>query len=177
MVERMNGENQQTVDVVDAILGNQAAERVAALRRQKPELGAQLQRYYEAIFEPTEASATQFPLVDRCLVAIRVASHTGSAAVIEWYEKSARAAGADEEQLERASNPGRAWTDETVLGAAMRHADLVTLTPDQTSAADLQRLKAAGLSPAGMLSLAQTIAFVSSQLRLIAGLRALGGGS
>ncbi len=38
----------------------------------------------------------------------------------------------------------------------------------------MQLLKEAGFSPAGILSLSQTIAFVNYQLRLIAGLRAFG---
>jgi uncharacterized protein YciW len=50
----------------------------------------------------------------------------------------------------------------------------VTATPSRADAAHLRALKDAGYSPAGILSLAQTIAFVSYQLRLIAGLRALG---
>ena len=46
--------------------------------------------------------------------------------------------------------------------------------PAAVRPADLRALKDAGYSPAGILSLSQTIAFVSYQLRLIAGLRALG---
>ncbi|MEA2524788.1 MAG: hypothetical protein QOF73_2015, partial [Thermomicrobiales bacterium] len=60
------------------------------------------------------------------------------------------------------------------LGAAMRHADLLTTRPSAAEAAHLQTLKEAGYSPAGVMSLSQVIAFVSYQLRLIAGLRALG---
>jgi uncharacterized protein YciW len=61
------------------------------------------------------------------------------------------------------------------LGAAIRHADLLTTQPSAAQSADLQALKDAGYSPAGIVSLSQTIAFVNYQLRFIAGLRALGG--
>jgi uncharacterized protein YciW len=51
---------------------------------------------------------------------------------------------------------------------------LVTTRPAAAEASHLEALKDIGYSPAGILSLSQTIAFVSYQLRLIAGLRALG---
>jgi uncharacterized protein YciW len=168
---------QHEIDVIDAMLGPEVAAAVAPLRNQKPDNGTQLQRYYDALFDPTDASAAAFSRANRFLVAVRVASHTRSAAVAEWYAGLARAEGVEDDQLERAANVDRAWTDETVLGAAIRHADLVTRAPDQTSADNLDALKEAGISPAGILSLAQTIAFVSYQLRLVAGLRALGGAS
>ena len=76
--------------------------------------------------------------------------------------------------VERAKDVATAWDDGTTLGAAIGRADLVTLRPADTEASDIQLLKDAGLTPAGILSLSQTIAFVAYQLRLIAGLRALG---
>ena len=58
--------------------------------------------------------------------------------------------------------------------AAVRHADLLTKRPADAQASDLQALKDAGFTPAGILSLSQVIAFTNYQLRLIAGLRAFG---
>jgi len=168
---------QHEIDVIDAILGPEVAAAVAPLRSQKPDNAAQLQRYYEALFDPTDTSADALSRADRFLVAVRVASHTGSSAVADWYAALAKAEDVDDDQLERAAAVDRAWTDNTKRGAAMRHADLVTRAPDQTSARDLDLLKEAGFSPGGILSLAQTIAFVSYQLRLIAGLRVMGGAS
>jgi uncharacterized protein YciW len=63
------------------------------------------------------------------------------------------------------------------LGAAIRHADLLTTRPSAAQPSDLQALRDAGYSPAGIVSLSQTIAFVSYQLRFIAGLRAFGAAS
>lgn len=160
-------------DAIDAMLGADAA-RVAALRDRTPAHRRQLQEYYLAIFAPDPESAAAFPLADRALVAVRVASHTGSAAVRDWYADVARAAGADEASIARAANPADAWTGDSLRDAALRRADLVTLRPADTTAADLAALAAAGLSPAGILALSQAIAFVSYQLRLVAGLRALG---
>lgn len=164
----------KTTDVIDAILGADATGKIAELRNRKPNLAAELQDYYRALFEPEPASAEAFPLADRYLIAVRVASHNGSAAVADWYANLAIEAGVSDETIARVRDVGTAWTDQTCFGAAVRRADLVTTRPSATEAGHIQELKDAGLSPAGILSLSQVIAFVSYQLRLIAGFRALG---
>ena len=166
-----------TIDTIDAILGVEPGSAIGALRAEKPELARQDQAYYLAIFDPTAASAAEFSLRDRALVAVRVASHTDSQAVAGWYAAIAADAGASANEIERTRDLTNAWSESTRLGAALRHADLLTTAPSTATAQDLQNLKDAGLTPAGILSLSQTIAFVSYQLRLIAGLRALGGRS
>lgn len=163
-----------TADVIDQIIGDDPSGRIAALRAHKPELAEELQAYYLAIFEPSASSAAEFPLVDRALVAIRVASHTRSDAVVEWYARLAEENGAATALIARAKDVDTPWDDGSRRGAAISRADLVTTRPADTRASDIQLLKEAGLSPAGILSLSQTIAFVSYQLRLIAGLRAFG---
>jgi len=163
-----------TSDVVNAILNVSDGSPIATLRNQKPELAKQLQDYYVALFEPDPESAAAFPLTDRYLIAVRVAAHTSSRDVVNWYANLAREAGVPDDLLARVENVEIAWTEETPLGAAIRHADRVTREPSKSEAAHLQILKDAGYTPAGILSLAQTIAFVNYQLRLIAGLRAFG---
>ena len=91
------------------------------------------------------------------------------------YELVKRESGASDEAIASARNVGDAWPEDAALGAAIKHADLLTTQPAAARKSDLEALKAAGYTPAGIVSLSQTIAFVSYQLRLIAGLRALGG--
>lgn len=165
----------QTSDVVNAILGIDDDSPIAELRNRKPDLVRELQDYYLSLFEPTADSAQALPVAGRALVAIRVASHTGSTAVSEWYTRLALDAGATQAQVAQASETNRPVEDSTNLGAALRHADLLTTRPADAQKSDLQVLKDAGFTPAGIVSLSQAIAFVSYQLRLIAGLRAFGG--
>jgi len=164
-------------DVIDQILGIDASSPIVVLRSQRPELAVQMQDYYDALFEPTDASAAEFSREERLLTAIRVASHTGSMSVIAWYARLAAGEGIEGSTVDRVRDVATPWQEATRLGAAMRHADLVTTAPSQTSPETLEALKAAGFSPAGIVSLAQVIAYVSYQLRLIAGLRAYGEGS
>jgi CMD domain protein len=164
----------QTTDVIDRILGIGEAGPVAEIRRQKPLLAEQLQAYYQSIFDPTAVSARALSVADRAVVAVRVASFTRSEAVAAWYAELAAENGVSAETIARARDIATPWTEDNALGAAIRHADLLTTRPSDSRQSDLQALKDAGLTPAGILSLSQTIAFVSYQLRLIAGLRAFG---
>lgn len=167
----------QTTDVVNAILEIDESSPIAQLRNQKPQLVTELQEYYDSLFVPTADSAAEFALADRFVVAVRVASFTNSEAVANWYANLADQAGVPAETIARARDTSAAWDGDTVLDAAIRHADLLTTRPSDARPDDLRKLKDAGFSPAGIVSLSQTIAFVNYQLRLIAGLRAFGGQS
>lgn len=163
-----------SIDVVDEILGDARTDRVIALRAQKPELAEQMQSYYDAVFCPNADSADAFSPEDRLLVAIRAASTTGSTAVADWYVDQAQRAGVSMNDLERAKRVEEPWPGEDRLGSVMRHVDLVTRRPVESSRADIDALLAAGFSPAGIVVISQVIAYVSYQLRLVAAFRALG---
>lgn len=165
----------QTTDVVNAILGVDETSPIVALRNQKPSLVTELQDYYDALFHPDDESAAALPLADRYVIAVRTASFTGSEAVANWYANLATAAGVSDEVIASARDVTIPWTNDSTLDAAIRHTDLLTTHPVDARPEDLQALKDAGFSPAGIVSLSQTVAFVNYQLRLIAGLRALGG--
>jgi uncharacterized protein YciW len=164
-----------TADVVNAILGIDDTSPIAALRNQKPEQVAQLQHYYETLFQPAPYSAADLPVSVRALVAVRVASHTHSAAVVAWYERVAADSGATDEQIARARDLSTPWTDDDVLGAAIRRADRVAVDPASTEREQIVDLEAAGLTPTAIVALSQVIAFVAYQLRFVSILRALGG--
>lgn len=164
-----------TSDAIYAILGIDENSDIALQRSKKPEQIEALQAYYDAIFDPEHASAEQFSIVFRALVAIRVASHTGSDAVVSWYADLARTSGATADQIERARNVATPWSGDSPLETAIRRADRITLDPASATPAHITQLTAAGLSPAAILSLSQVIAFVSYQLRFVAVLRAIGG--
>jgi uncharacterized protein YciW len=94
---------------------------------------------------------------------------------VAWYAALAEAAGAPATSISQAKAIHHPVEDATSTGAALRHADLLTTRPSAARKSDLDALKAAGFTPAGIVSLSQTIAFVAYQLRLVAGLRAFGG--
>jgi uncharacterized protein YciW len=162
------------VDVIDALLGPETASAVAGLRGAKPELAAQMQDYYDAVFEPAPDSAEALSRSERWLIAVRTASHTGSASVVDWYRKLARQGGVPDEEISKAADVSQPWTSDSRISAIMRHVDLIVTHPVDSSRSDIEALQGAGLSPTAIVALSQVAAYVSYQLRLVAALRALG---
>lgn len=162
------------LDVVDTMLVPESRAVARELRGQKPELAEQLQDYYEAVFDPNADSAKALSRTDRLLIAERTASHTNSAAAIEWYAAQARQSDAEEAAIAAAMDVSSPFKGDPRLRAIMRHVDLIVLTPVESTQADIEVLEAAGLSPTGIVAVSQVVAYVSYQVRLIAALRALG---
>ena len=156
------------------ILGVDETSPTGELYLRKPSLAQEGQDYYNAIFSPTDASASAFPLATRAQVAIRTASYTGSERVIAWYSEIAAREGASQASITVVATPSEPIEGSAVEVAALRHTDLLATSPSSARPSDIQALKDAGISPAGILALSQTIAFVTYQVRVIAGLRALG---
>lgn len=57
------------------------------------------------------------------------------------------------------------------LRAILRHTDLVTVKPKEAASSDIAALKLAGIDEEDIVRLSQLIAFVSYQIRVVAGLR------
>jgi uncharacterized protein YciW len=163
-----------TGDTIDAILGPRAAAAVAPLRTVKPELAAQMQDYYRAVFDPSAESGAQLSPEVRWLIAIRTASHTGSASVVDWYAARATEAGIEPGMISDAQDVENAWKSDPRTNAIMRHVDLIVTRPVESTRTDIEALSSAGVSPPAIVALSQVVAYVSYQLRLIAVFRALG---
>lgn len=163
-----------SVDVIDAILGPASSAAVSGLRGQKPELGAQMQDYYDAVFAPSASSAAALVPAERWLIAVRTAAHSGSQAVVDWYAGRAQDAGVEAVVIDSAADVTSPWVRDQRGAAIMRHVDLIVTHPVDSEQSDIERLSAVGLTPAGIVALSQVVAYVSYQLRLIAALRALG---
>ncbi len=163
------------IDVIDTMLGEDAAGAVSGLRAQKPELATQMQAYYETVFDPAPESAAALSPAERWAAAIRTASHTGSTTVVSWYSNQAVRADVPEAIIATALDIENVEFGSERLDAIMRHVDLVTTSPVESRREDIEALAGAGLSPTGIVALSQVIAYVSYQLRLVAALRAIGG--
>ena len=61
--------------------------------------------------------------------------------------------------------------EDSRLKAILRHTDLVTVDPKEAVTDDIAALKSAGMSEPDIVRLSQLIAFVSYQIRVVAGLR------
>lgn len=131
----------------DSALAQARATREAATRH--------AQGSYEALFSQPEGD---FPLTARYALAAQVAEWHGEAGLQAHYAQRAQpvAASAHHEQ-------------------ALAFARRLTFEPVAATAAHIQALRDAGWHEDGVVTLAQLVAFISFQSRLLAGLRLLQG--
>jgi CMD domain protein len=161
-----------SVDLVDASVPLAAGSATHALRHQRPKVVAATQGSYEALFEP-ELSGS--PLVERLLVADAIARSAGSDALHAHYRArlDALAPLSPAQQAAADGAAPEALGQDPRLQAVLRFARTLTDHPGEGDREALLKLPAAGLSTPEVVALAQLIAFVAYQVRVVAGLRAL----
>jgi uncharacterized protein YciW len=130
------------------------------------------QAAHDAVLLPREPGGIGH--AERAALAARMARANADAALAEHYRELLRRAGESPALLAITEGAAPAVDNDTRLRAIIRHVDLVTLAPRDATKADIAALKAAGLSEPDIVRLAELIAFVNYQARVIAGLRLLG---
>lgn len=159
------------IDVIDHLAGLATDSPVAQARARRPEVVRSAQSSYLALLEPAEPAGLS--LVERAQVALRVALLTPSAAATAWYRARLADLGADAATVAAVERFPDAPGLSSRLAAILRHTDQLTTAPLAAGPGHLTALKGAGLGPAAIVTLAQLIAFVSFQVRVVAALRAL----
>lgn len=129
------------------------------------------QQTEDAALSPNQAGGISH--AERAAIACRIARLNNSQALAEHYQQRlAQSHAADLYQL--VADPDTAGMfDDQQLEARVRHVDLVTQTPKDAGHADIQALRDVGISDADIVRLAELIAFVNYQVRLLTGLRLL----
>lgn len=189
-------------DIIDALAGIAAGSPLDALRARRPEARANAQASYQALFAPEHPgslSAIERFAVATFVAGLhregRARAHYGgelaaasNATTVEAVE-AAIAAGTttgpygryppgplsrentDGPQL-RLAEPSRAALGPR-LAAALEHAHFLVFRPRDASPDKLQMLLDAGLDTTAIVTLSQLVAFLTFQLRVVAGLVAL----
>lgn len=158
-------------DVIDHLAGIAPDSPLARLRAARPEVMRAARGSHEALLTPADPAGVS--LQERAMIALRVAVLTPSAAATAWYRERLRGLGASDAAVAAVER----FPDGPALpareAAILRHTDRLTTAPRAATPAHLAELKAAGLGPADIVTIAQLIAFVSFQVRAVAALRAL----
>ncbi len=162
-------------DLLNELVGIGANSRLGVLRAQRSEIAGFIQASYDALLEPQDEAGVS--RVERGVVALRVAILENSAPLIQHYRAYLRQQNAPVELV--------AATEKDTLGAPLTprllailtHTDRLTNEPRVATPEDLVELKEYGLSDANIVTLSQLIAFLSFQVRTIAGLQLLAEGS
>jgi CMD domain protein len=192
-------------DVIDALVGIAPGSALDAIRARRPEARAHAQATYRALFAPKEAGGVagqeRFAVGtfvaglhgDAAMAAFYAEGLAGSGApaalrhAIEAAIAEARARGpygtypAGPLSREDAAGPAYRASAETRRGlgprlaAAFEHVHLLVFHPRDAVPAALQALLDAGWSTTDVVTLSQIVAFLSFQIRVVAGLRTLAG--
>ena len=161
----------QRPDLIDALAGLQAGSPLAALRSTRPEVKSATQASFEALFEPVEVQGLS--LIERHAVGLRVATLQGNAVLTEFHHTRLQEVNAAREFITTVTASLNELQGMVRWQAIAAFVDRLSLAPFEAQASHLTALLAVGLSASDTVTLAQLIAFVSYQTRLLAGLTAL----
>ena len=151
-------------DLVDTAAGLAADSPVALLRWQREAFVRYTQGSHDVLITPADPGGLS--LIERAAAALRVAAIGRDNALTAHYRALLRALGADPDALDAPDVPPR-------LAAILRHVTLIATAPGTVTPANLDALRIAGAGPRDIVAIAQIVAFVSYQVRLVAGMRAL----
>lgn len=189
--------------MIDAILAIRPGDRLDAVRRARPTAREQAQVAYEAIFDPAHPGAlavaerfavgyavaawTGVPAVtahyrglltrleprEQVLTALDrvIADGAGSGPFGQFREPGLAGRGSDGTRLAIGAAEIEVLGEE--LAALIEHAHALVLRPRESSPALLERLTAAGWEETEIVALSQLVAYLSFQIRLVAGLQVL----
>lgn len=144
---------------------------LAAIVAKRADIFELTQKTYDAALKPVEPGGLSHGL--RAAIGCRIAALNGDAAFLKHFRKALQEAKASdvEKRLAELSCTGA----DAREAALVRHADLVAGEPKKASAADIGLLSKAGVSAADIVRLSELVAFVSYQIRVVAGLRLMRG--
>jgi len=145
-------------DVIDRAAGLVPGDALYAARRFRAKVIEATQASHDALLEqPVDGLST----ADRLRVAAHVCTIAGAGSLAQHY------------QARLAAESGGDASPSVALPAMLQFATALTTDPRLGDRAALERLKRAGLGDAAIVALAQLVAFVSYQLRVVAGLKAM----
>ena len=159
--------------LIETLAGVSAGSPVAEALTERSAIMAMSQASHDAVLLPREPGGISH--AERAALAARMAQWSADAALAAHYRDLLGRAGESADLTAVASGVA---VDElgasARLAAITRHADILTKTVKDASRADIEALKAAGVSEPDIVRLAELAAFVNYQVRVIAGLRLLG---
>lgn len=182
-------------DVIDHLAGIAPGSRLDAVRRQRIEARTHAQASYDSLFTPVAEAG--FPRAERRAVAAFVAllhnqpdcaAHytapldADTLRAIRAEAARAQATGPfgnyPQGPLSAENRPGKLFrADPALLGphlaAALTHTHMLLFHPRDAAPAHLQALVDAGWSTPAIVTLSQLVAFLSFQIRVVAGFRAM----
>ncbi|MDH3598950.1 MAG: hypothetical protein OEU26_04825 [Candidatus Tectomicrobia bacterium] len=151
--------------------GAEAGSRLADIVEGRADIMALTQAAEDAVLSPGVAGGLSPAL--RAALACRMARLSLAPALVAHYESLLPQAG-EEAASARLADPACTDNGNPRDAAIVRHVDLVTQSPKSATKGHIDALRDAGVGESDIVRLAELIAFINYQLRVVAGLRLLG---
>ena len=145
---------------------------LARLRAERADVSGAAQRSYQVLLEPDDPGGVS--RAEREMIALRVAVLTPCAPLIIWHRQRLRDQGASDETIASIEQFPVGPAPTARERAVLEYVDRLTRTPGAATPEHLADLKAAGLAPRDIVTIAQLIALLSFEVRVLTGLRLLG---
>ena len=163
------------IDVIDNIVGLTPGSPLRTLRHQRDKVAVATQGSYDAMFD---AAVDGLSVTERLLVALHACSLSQSQALSARYRSRLMALDVDPELLAMAESPSTVSVEASAavhprLQAMLAFTRTLITNPIAGDKLALMKLTQAGLTTPAIVALAQLIAFLSYQLRVVAGLTAM----
>lgn len=154
-----------TPDFIDQAVPLAAGHPLHALRRERPKIVDATQASQNAMFGDAVPGLTRRERLAVALHAVTLAQAPGLAAL---YRQALLDDGADAAWIDTLAS-----TPDPRLATVLRFTATLTLKPIEGDKAAIEALQATGLQPDAIVALGQLIAYLSYQIRLVAGLQAV----
>jgi uncharacterized protein YciW len=151
--------------------GVEPGSRLAQIVEGRADIMALTQATENAVLNPRVAGGLSPTL--RAALACRMARLSQAPTLAAHYATLLPQA-SEEAASARLADPACTDNGNPRDAAIVRHVDLVTQSPKSATRAHIDALRDAGMTDADIVRLAELIAFVNYQLRVVAGLRLLG---
>jgi uncharacterized protein YciW len=162
--------NTQSTDTIDRLVGLNPPLGTYAVRQQRDKVVAATQKSEEGLFDPTLPGLT---LSERLLVALLACTLTPSVSCAAEYRQRLIELKVEQHLLDQVASGAIEQIPDVRLRAILTFTHTLITDPVKADQAALKALPQARLSTPEVVTLAQLIAFVSYQVRVVAGLNAM----
>jgi len=170
LIEGCEMQNQNLTDTLDRLVGLSPENQAYATRRERQKVVDATQGSEDGLFDPELPGLS---LQERLYVALYASLLTPAEALAKEYTSRLLSLGADSTSLEHVQKANIHLIGNARLEAMLNFTQMLITKPVLADKLALSALPAAGLSTPEVVTLAQLISFVSYQVRMAAGLRAL----
>lgn len=157
-------------DLVDRLAGLSPESKTYQTRHERAKVAAATQGSYNTLFSPELPGLT---LDERLLVALYASRLTPSDSLAAHYRERLVESGTEAEWIRVAESGEPDQSPTTRLAAMLEFTRKLIRNPVEGAREALHSLTQAGLSTPEVVTLSQLIAFLSYQVRLVAGLQAM----